>query len=131
MEKRKNMVDPTRYVTVTNLDGTKAELLRESYQDYERLIQQTLQDQDKCRKCDGIHCSQHEPYWVLLVRSGIDSTPTPAMARCPKHGCPLRPAPRKGRRMGLPSRFCTRTQRSLITKSRRTTARQWKVCRAI
>lgn len=87
MEKHKKAIDPDRYVTVTNLGGTKAELLRESYEQNKLLVQEILQNQEKCRNCDGVHCSQHEPYWVLLIRSGIDSTPTPAMARCPKNGC--------------------------------------------
>lgn len=94
MEKHKKAVDPDRYVTVTNLDGTKAELLRESYEQSRLFVQEILQDQEKCRHCDGIHCTQPVPYWVLLLRSGIDSTPTPAMARCPKQGSQPPPDPK-------------------------------------
>lgn len=86
MGKKQKTVDSKRYVTITNVDGTKAELLREDYEQSALTIQEILEDQKKCRGCNGTRCTQRDPYWVLLVRSGIDSRLSPAMSRCPLHG---------------------------------------------
>lgn len=83
MEFKKKAEDPEKYVTVTNLDGVKVNLLRDGYEQAELEIKEALQEQEKCRGCDGTHCTQRDPYWVLQVRSGIDSRLSLAMGRCP------------------------------------------------
>lgn len=86
MDKKQKAKEQKQYVTITNVDGSKAELLQEDYEQSALLIGEILKDQKKCQGCNGTCCTQRDPYWVLLVRSGIDSRLSPAMSRCPLRG---------------------------------------------